>query len=61
MRSTSSVGTSRRGYIADAIIDALNDDRAVGLDTAGPHAQAVVAAYTRAFERILGAPARSLA
>jgi AcrR family transcriptional regulator len=46
--------------LADAIIDAIDADGSSGVDTSGSRAQAVVAAYTEAFERILGAPEGSL-
>jgi hypothetical protein len=48
-------------HLTDAFIDALEADGAVGADTSGPHIQGVLAAYVQAFERILGAPAGSLA
>jgi AcrR family transcriptional regulator len=48
-------------HLTDAFIDALEADGAVGADMSGPHIQGVLAAYVQAFERILGAPAGSLA
>jgi AcrR family transcriptional regulator len=47
-------------HLADAIIDAIDEDGAEPLDTSGSRAQNVIAAYTDAFERILGAPSGSL-
>jgi AcrR family transcriptional regulator len=47
-------------HLADAIIDAIDEDGAEPLDTSGSRAQSVIAAYTDAFERILGAPSGSL-
>jgi AcrR family transcriptional regulator len=47
-------------HLADAIIDAIHADGAEPLDTSGSRAASVVAAYTDAFERILGAPPGSL-
>ncbi|MCV7112748.1 TetR/AcrR family transcriptional regulator [Mycolicibacterium setense] len=47
-------------HLADAFIDAIEADGAVGSDISGPHAQKVVGAYLQAFERILGAPPDSL-
>jgi AcrR family transcriptional regulator len=47
-------------HLADAIIDAIDKDGAEPLDTSGSRAQSVIAAYTDAFERILGAPSGSL-
>jgi len=47
-------------HLADAFIDALRADGAVGVDISGPHAQKAVAAYQQAFERILGMPDGSL-
>ena len=48
-------------HLADAIIDAIAADRSAGVDTSGSHAEDVLSAYVKAFERILGAPAGSLA
>ena len=48
-------------HLADAFIDALEADGAVGVDISGPHAKKAVAAYQQAFERILGMPDGSLA
>jgi AcrR family transcriptional regulator len=48
-------------HLADAIIDAIDEDGTDPLDASGSRATSVVAAYTDAFERILGAPAGSLA
>jgi AcrR family transcriptional regulator len=48
-------------HLADAIIDAIDADGEDPLDTTGSRAGSVVAAYIDAFERILGAPAGSLA
>jgi AcrR family transcriptional regulator len=42
--------------LADAIIDAIEADGSDPVDAGGPRARSVVAAYTDAFERILGAP-----
>ena len=47
-------------HLADTIIDAIEEDGAEPLDTSGSRAQSVIAAYTDAFERILGAPSGSL-
>ena len=47
-------------HLADAIIDAIDEDGAEPLDASGSRARSVVAAYTDAFERILGAPSGSL-
>ncbi|WP_158240390.1 TetR/AcrR family transcriptional regulator [Mycobacterium hubeiense] len=47
--------------LADTFIDAIEADGGVGADMSGPRIQAVLAAYFQAFERILGAPAGSLA
>ena len=47
-------------HLADAIIDAIEADGTEPLDTSGSRASSVVAAYTDAFERILGAPPGSL-
>ncbi|MUL82498.1 MULTISPECIES: TetR/AcrR family transcriptional regulator [unclassified Mycolicibacterium] len=47
-------------HLADAFIDAIEADGAVGSDISGPNAQKVVGAYVQAFERILGAPPGSL-
>jgi AcrR family transcriptional regulator len=47
-------------HLADAIIDAIDADGTEPLDTSGSRAGSVVAAYTDAFERILGAPPGSL-
>jgi AcrR family transcriptional regulator len=47
--------------MADAFIDAIERDGAVGADISGPNIQGVLAAYFQAFERILGAPTDSLA
>ncbi|MGV9801645.1 TetR/AcrR family transcriptional regulator [Mycobacterium sp. NPDC003449] len=48
-------------HLADAFIDAIEADGAVGADISGPHAQRAVAAYRQAFERILGMSAGALA
>ncbi|RDH79294.1 TetR/AcrR family transcriptional regulator [Mycolicibacterium moriokaense] len=48
-------------HLADAIIDAIAADGTDLLDTSGSRAASVVAAYTDAFERILGALPGSLA
>jgi AcrR family transcriptional regulator len=48
-------------HLADAFIDAIEADGAVGIDISGPHARKAVAAYQQAFERILGLPDGSLA
>jgi AcrR family transcriptional regulator len=48
-------------HLADAIIEAMEKDGSDGIDVAGPNTQGVIAAYTDAFERILGAPPGSLA
>jgi hypothetical protein len=47
-------------HLADAFIDAIEADGAVGIDISGPHAQQAVAAYQQAFERILGMPTARL-
>ena len=47
-------------HLADALIDAMDDDGPEPLDITGARTQSVVAAYTDAFERILGAPSGSL-
>ena len=47
--------------LADAIIDAMDADGSVGLDTSGARTSDVLAAYVEAFERILGAQPGSLA
>ncbi len=47
-------------HLADALIDAIDEDGPEALDASGSRAQRVVAAYTDAFERILGAPSGSL-
>ena len=47
-------------HLADAIIDAIEADGTEPLDASGSRAGSVVAAYTDAFERILGAPSGSL-
>lgn len=47
-------------HLADAIIDAIDADGAEPLNTSGSRAQNVVAAYTDAFERILGVPSGAL-
>ncbi len=47
-------------HLADAIIDAIDADGTGPLGAGGPRAQSVMAAYTDAFERILGAPSGSL-
>jgi hypothetical protein len=47
-------------HLADAIIDAIDADGTEPLDASGSRASSVVAAYTDAFERILGAPPGSL-
>ena len=47
-------------HLADALIDAMDDDGTEPLDISGTRTQSVVAAYTDAFERILGAPSGSL-
>lgn len=47
-------------HLADAFIDAINADGAVGADISGPHVRRVLAAYLQAFERILGAAPGSL-
>lgn len=46
--------------LADAIIDAINADGSEVLDFRGRSVGSVIAAYTDAIERILGAPADSL-
>ena len=48
-------------HLADAFIDAIEADGAVGADISGPNIQGVLAAYFQAFERTLGAPTGSLA
>lgn len=48
-------------HMADAFIDAIEADGSVGANISGPNIQGVLAAYFQAFERILGAPAGSLA
>ena len=48
-------------HLADAFVDAIEADGAVGSDVSGPNIQGVLAAYFQAFERILGAPPGSLA
>lgn len=48
-------------HLADAIIDAIDEDGTDLLDTSGSRAGGVIAAYTDAVERILGAPPGSLA
>jgi hypothetical protein len=47
--------------LADAIIDAMDADGTVGLDTGGARTSELLAAYVEAFERILGARPGSLA
>lgn len=47
-------------HLADAIIDAIEEDGSDPFGTRGSRAGEIVAAYTDAFERILGAPAGSL-
>jgi hypothetical protein len=47
-------------HLADALIDAMDADGGEPLDASGSRASSVVAAYTDAFERILGAPPGSL-
>jgi AcrR family transcriptional regulator len=47
-------------HLADAIIDAIDEDGTDPLDASGTRAGSVIAAYTDAFERILGAPSGSL-
>jgi AcrR family transcriptional regulator len=47
-------------HLADAIIDAIDEDGTDPLDTSGTRARSVLAAYTDAFERILGAPSGSV-
>jgi hypothetical protein len=47
-------------HLADALIDAIDEDGSDALDASGSRARSVVAAYTDAFERILGAPSGSL-
>lgn len=47
-------------HLADAFIDAIEADGAVGSDISGPNAQKVVGAYLQAFERILGVAAGAL-
>lgn len=47
-------------HLADAIIDAKDRDGTDLLDTSGSRSRSVIAAYTDAFERILGAPPGSL-
>lgn len=48
-------------HLADAIIDGIGSDGTDPLDASGSRARSVIAAYTDAFERILGAPSGSLA
>jgi AcrR family transcriptional regulator len=48
-------------HLADAIIDAIEEDGTDLLDASGSRARKVVAAHNDAFERILGAQAGSLA
>jgi AcrR family transcriptional regulator len=48
-------------HLADAFVDAIEADGAVGADVTGPGIQRVLAAYFQAFERILRAPPDSLA
>lgn len=48
-------------HLADAFVDAIDADGAVGSDVSGPNIQGVLAAYFQAFERILAAPSGSLA
>jgi AcrR family transcriptional regulator len=48
-------------HLADAFIEAIEADGAAGADVSGPNIQGVLAAFFQAFERILGAPAGSLA
>jgi AcrR family transcriptional regulator len=48
-------------HLADAFIDAIDADGSIGADISGPHIRGLLAAYLQAFERILGAPAGSLA
>jgi AcrR family transcriptional regulator len=47
-------------HLADAIIDAIDEDGTGPLDPSGSRARSVIAAYTDAFERILGARSGSL-
>ena len=47
-------------HLADALIDTIDEDGTEALDASGSRARSVVAAYTDAFERILGAPSGSL-
>ncbi len=47
-------------HLADALIDAVDADGPELLDTSGSRSHSVIAAYTDAFERILGAPSGSL-
>lgn len=47
-------------HLADAIIDAIDADGTNALDATGARAATIIAAYTDAFERILGAPSGSL-
>jgi hypothetical protein len=47
-------------HLADAIIDAIEEDGTEPFAASGSRAGSVVAAYTDAFERILGAPTGSL-
>lgn len=47
-------------HLADAIIDAIDADGDDYVDASGSRAESVIAAYTDAFERILGAPRGSL-
>jgi hypothetical protein len=46
--------------LADALIDAVDEDGPEALDASGSRVRSIVAAYTDAFERILGAPPGSL-
>ncbi|WP_066897966.1 TetR/AcrR family transcriptional regulator [Mycolicibacterium houstonense] len=48
-------------HLADAFIEAIEADGAVGIDISGPHARQAVGAYQQAIERILGLPDGSLA
>jgi hypothetical protein len=65
MRTTAPRCSSRssgRGLnLADAIIDAMDADGSIGLDTSGARTSDLLAAYVEAFERILGARPGSLA
>ena len=47
-------------HLADALIDAIDEDGPEALGAGGSRVRSVVAAYTDAFERILGAPSGSL-